>query len=130
MNGDLLTKVNFKQLLDFHTASKAPATLCIRGHDFQIPFGVAKFDDYKLSALTEKPVETVFVNAGIYALNPEVLTLIPKDHFYDMPDLFSDLLSKDKTPGVFPVREYWLDIGQMKEYEKADEVYAEIFESN
>ncbi len=127
MNGDLLTKVNFQQLLDFHNDSDVPATLCVREHDFQIPFGVAKVDNYRLSALTEKPVEKVFVNAGIYVLNPETLSLIPHDQFYDMPDLFSDLLAQGSPPGVFPVREYWLDIGLMSEYEKADEVYSTFF---
>ena len=128
MNGDLLTKVNFQQLIDFHAANEVPATLCVREHDLQIPFGVAKVDDFKLAALEEKPVEKMFVNAGIYALNPETISLIPENQYYDMPDLFDTLLKTDNKPGVFPIREYWLDIGQMSEYEKADEVYATIFQ--
>lgn len=130
MNGDLLTKVNFQQLLDFHDDSKNPATICVREHNFQIPFGVVKIDDYRLSGLKEKPVKKVFVNAGIYVLNPETLSMIPDDQFYDMPDLFSALLEKKEKPGVFPVREYWLDIGRMSEYKKADEVYVTLFEES
>ncbi|MDA3791287.1 MAG: nucleotidyltransferase family protein [Desulfobacula sp.] len=129
MNGDLLTKVNFQQLLDFHNSNQVPATLCVREYDFQIPFGVAQVDNYRLTALKEKPTNKMFVNAGIYVLNPEILGMIPKDNFYNMTDLFSILLEKEEKPAVFPVREYWLDIGRISEYKKADEVYATLFDA-
>jgi len=128
MNGDLLTKLNFLQLLDYHQKSKASATICVREHELQIPFGVVEIDNYRLTSLKEKPVNKLFVNAGIYVINPNTLQHIPHNDFFDMPDLFSLLLEKGDKPSVFPVREYWLDIGQVSEYEKADRVYAELFQ--
>ncbi|HBT87884.1 nucleotidyltransferase family protein [Desulfobacter sp.] len=129
MNGDLLTKVNFSQLIDFHKSSGAMATLCVRKHDLQIPFGVAEVDNCRLTGLEEKPVNSMFINAGIYALNADAIKMIPPNEYYDMTDLFSKLLRQDKQPAVFPVREYWLDIGRISEYEKAGEVYPTLFES-
>lgn len=128
MNGDLLTKVNFHQLIDYHQKSKASATICVREHEFQLPFGVAEIDNYRLTGLKEKPVNKMFVNAGIYVINPDTLKYIPHNDFFDMPDLFSLLLEKGDKPSVFPVREYWLDIGQVSEYEKADQIYTELFQ--
>ena len=70
MNGDLLTKVNFSQLLDFHFEQKANATMCVREYDFQVPYGVVKIDRHTITAIEEKPVQRLFVNAGIYILEP------------------------------------------------------------
>ncbi|NWH04979.1 nucleotidyltransferase family protein [Desulfobacter latus] len=130
MNGDLLTKVNFCQLLEYHHAHNAQATLCIREHEFQLPFGVVQIDNYKLTGLKEKPIETMFVNAGIYTINPDIIDFIPLNQYFDMTDLFEQLLEKGITPSAFPIREYWLDIGRLSEYEKADQVYMDIFQKN
>ena len=78
MNGDLLTKVNFKQLLDFHLEHCAQATMCVRDYDFQVPYGVVKIQQHRLVDIEEKPAQKFFVNAGIYVLEPEVLDMIPK----------------------------------------------------
>lgn len=129
MNGDLLTKVNFQKLLEFHNLNKFSATMCVREHQLEVPFGVADIDECRLEALVEKPVKRMFVNAGIYMLNPEIVNMVPKDTFYDMPDLFSSLLEDGDKPGVFPINEYWLDIGRMSEYKKADKAYATMISS-
>jgi NDP-sugar pyrophosphorylase family protein len=60
-------------------------------------------------------------------LSPEILEYIPKNQFYDMPTLFEDLISKNKNVVSFPLREYWLDIGRMEEFEKANNEYDEVF---
>lgn len=130
MNGDLLTKVNFCQLLEYHHAHNAQATLCIREHEFQLPFGIAQIDNYKLTGLKEKPINTMFVNAGIYTIAPALIDYIPINEYFDMTDLFSLLLKQGITPSAFPIREYWLDIGRLSEYEKADQIYMEIFQNN
>jgi NDP-sugar pyrophosphorylase family protein len=127
MNGDLLTKVNFNHLLSFHEQNGMSATMCVREMEYQIPYGVVKTSDHRLVSIEEKPVSHYFVNAGIYVLNPEVLPLIPKDTYYDMPSLFDQLLERGFEVGVFPVREYWLDIGRMSDYEKANREYLEEF---
>lgn len=127
MNGDLLTKVNFDQLLDFHEKHGMSATMCVRELEHQIPYGVVKTEEHRLVNIEEKPIHHYFVNAGIYVLNPEVLSLIPENTFYDMPTLFETLLAQGKEVSVFPVREYWLDIGRMSDYERANRDYMEEF---
>lgn len=120
MNGDLLTKVNFDQLLEFHNASGLPATMCVREIQQQIPYGVVKTEEHRLLGIEEKPMHSYFVNAGIYVLSPEILLLIPHNTFYDMPTLFDRLITNGIGASVFPIREYWLDIGRMSDFEKAN----------
>ncbi|MBL7714986.1 MAG: nucleotidyltransferase family protein [Bdellovibrionales bacterium] len=122
MNGDLLTKVNFSQLLDFHERQKAEATMCVREYEFQVPYGVVTMDSEKnrVFSIDEKPTHRFFVNGGIYVLNPEVLPMIPKGERYDMTTLFSSLIEKKRPTGAFPVREYWMDIGRLDDFEKAN----------
>lgn len=120
MNGDLLTKINYEQLLDFHNETNAIATMCVREYEYQIPFGVIETDSYHLLSIEEKPIHKSFVNAGIYVLSPEVLKFLPQNEFYDMPELFKKLIGLNQDVSVFPLREYWLDIGRMDDYEKAN----------
>lgn len=127
MNGDLLTKVNFEQLLDFHITYRAKGTMCVREYDFQVPYGVVKADRHKMIAIEEKPVQRFFVNAGIYVLDPSALDMIPANEFFDMPRLFEELMKQGDQTIVFPIREYWLDIGRMTDFEKANIEFAEVF---
>lgn len=127
MNGDLLTKINFEQLLDFHNETKSTATMCVREYEYQIPYGVIETENHQLLSIIEKPVHKSFVNAGIYVLNPTVLQKIPTDEFYDMPELYKNLMKDDEKVSAFPLREYWLDIGRMADYEKANGDYEEKF---
>ena len=127
MNGDLLTNVNFEHIFNYHTLHKATATMCVREYDYEVPYGVVKMNDNKITAIAEKPVQKFFVSAGIYMLSPEILDLIPQDEFYDMPALFEKLIKLSKNVISFPIREYWLDIGRMEEYQRANEEYKEVF---
>lgn len=127
MNGDVLTKVNFTQLLDFHGEHKAEATMCVREYDFQVPYGVVKVDKHRIIAIEEKPVQRFFVNAGIYVLEPHTLDLVPPNVFFDMPLLFENLVKQEKETAVFPMREYWLDIGRMDDFDRANEDFKEVF---
>lgn len=127
MNGDLLTKVNFAHLLDFHAAQKAMATMCVRPYTSQIPYGVVHVEDHRLVRIEEKPTQTVFVNAGIYALSPEALARIPRGQAYDMPALFETLMAEKARTLAFPVREYWIDIGRVGDYEQAQTDYTRHF---
>ena len=127
MNGDLLTNVNFENMLEFHIQNNAVATMAVRGYDFQVPYGVVNIKEGRIVSIEEKPVQKFFVNAGIYVLNPECINEIPKDEFFDMPTLFEMLIKKDKKTISFPLREYWLDIGQIEEYKKANKEYHEVF---
>lgn len=127
MNGDLLTKVNFKQLLDFHSGHQAQATMCVREYDFQVPYGVVKIDGHRIISIDEKPIQRFFVNAGIYVLEPDALNLISSNTYFDMPTLFEQLIGSKKETAVFPIREYWLDVGQLADYDRANGEYRDIF---
>lgn len=127
MNGDILTKVNFRQLLHFHEENHSVATMCVREYQHQVPYGVVRIDGSALCSIEEKPIERYFVNAGIYVLNPETLDFIPKNEYFDMPSLFEVLIKQQKKTSVFPIREYWLDIGKMPDFEKANLEFAEVF---
>ncbi len=127
MNGDLLTKVNFSQLLDFHISHHAKGTMCVREYDFQVPYGVVQTQDHRILGIKEKPIEHFFVNAGIYVLEPEVLNLIPPNTYFDMPSLFESLINRRNETVVFPIREYWLDIGHMADFERANGEFSKIF---
>ena len=130
MNGDLLTKVDFQQLLKFHTKNNADATMCVREYDYQIPYGVIKREGNKLKGLEEKPVQHFFVNAGIYVVEPHLIPKIPKGKYYEMTDLFQHICDTDGEGIIFPIREYWMDIGQMRDLEEANSVYGAIFGTN
>ncbi|MEI6286857.1 MAG: nucleotidyltransferase family protein [Bacillota bacterium] len=126
MNGDLLTKVDFNNLLKFHLDQKAVGTMCVREYSFQIPYGIVKLNGQQIVAIDEKPIQEFFVNAGIYVLSPEVLEMINRSYL-DMTSLFETIINNQLTTAVFPVREYWLDIGHLDDYNKANMEFFEVF---
>ena len=128
MNGDLLTRMNFGELIDFHIEHEAKATLCVREHAFQSPHGVVETDGFRLTALTEKPTFRWLANAGVYCLSPEVLTRVPTEGMFDMTDLLSGLAADGEMVGAYPIHEYWLDIGRPPDFESAQAEFASIFD--
>ena len=86
--------------------------------EIEIPYGVVNIKNNNLISIEEKPVKQFFINAGIYVLQPEIIRLLPKNSYYDMPELFKYLKSKDKKVKVFPLKEYWVDIGHINNYQK------------
>lgn len=127
MNSDVLTKINLKHLMDFHYQHKANATMCVRKYDFQVPYGVVKIDKNRLNGIEEKPIHRFFVSAGINVLNPEVLDFLPKNEYFDMPSLFEKMIEQKMEASVFPIHEYWLDIGKIDDYERAIGEYSRVF---
>lgn len=127
MNGDLLTKLNFEQLLQFHIENNAKATMCVRDYSFRVPYGVVNIENEKLISIEEKPLHNFFVSAGVYVLDPDVLSLIPNNTFYEMPFLFETLIERTLKTIVFHVREYWLDIGRIDDFERANGEYGQVF---
>ena len=127
MNGDLLTNVNFEYLHEYHKDSNALASICIRKYEMQVPYGVVNVRANKVTSIEEKPTQSFFVSAGIYMFSPIVLDFIPKGVFYDMPTLFSELLKQGFAVHPFFIREYWLDIGRMDEYRRANDEYEGVF---
>lgn len=127
MNGDLLTKVNFRQLLQFHTEHLSAATMCVREYDFQVPFGVVELDQHRIKSIDEKPTHKFFVNAGIYVFEPSIIRKIHPDKYLDMPALFQSLVHEKVLTAAFPIREYWMDIGHVEDLVRANSEFAEVF---
>lgn len=127
LNADLLTNVDFGSILDFHDEQDSHATMCVKEYEYQVPYGVVKFKDNHLVNVDEKPVQKFFVNAGIYVLDPEVLSFIPRNTFYDMTTLIDKCKDGKSDVGIFPIREYWLDIGRTQDLEKAQSEYGAVF---
>lgn len=115
MNGDIVTKVNFSKLLDFHQQSKVAATVGVRKYDFQVPYGVLKTDKGKITGIVEKPQQSFIVSAGINIIDTKCLSLIPQSEFFDMPQLLEKLITNDLSVEAFPIHEYWLDIGRSED---------------
>lgn len=120
MNGDILTRVNFAALLKFHQRHQAAATMCVREWQYQVPYGVVNSDGHRIMGITEKPIENYFVNAGIYVLDQPAFSLIKPGEYLDMPTLFNQLIEQQQETCLFPIREYWLDIGQHHDFERAN----------
>lgn len=119
INGDVLTKVDFQRLLEFHIDNNADATMCVREYDYQIPYGVINGEGNKITSMVEKPIQRFFVNAGIYVVSPQVIDSVPKNHRIDMPTLLEQHMNKRNNVLMFPIHEYWLDIGRMDDFNRA-----------
>ncbi len=119
MNGDVVTSVDFRALLSFHLNNNAALTMCVKEYDLQVPYGVVQAAGHRVQGVVEKPVQTFFVNAGIYVLSPQVVSRVPKNTAIDMPELVSDLIAAGHDVAMFPIHEYWLDIGRFDDFNRA-----------
>jgi dTDP-glucose pyrophosphorylase len=118
-NCDVLSDIRYGELLDFHVKHSAVATMAVRLHEWQNPFGVVKTKGIDIVSFEEKPVTRSHINAGIYVLDPAALDLIQFNEACDMPVLFADLQSESRRTMDYPMHEPWLDIGHPTDLEKA-----------
>jgi dTDP-glucose pyrophosphorylase len=121
MNGDLMTSINYEQLLDFHQKSNKSITLCTVNYDILIPFGTIRLNDSELIKVEEKPVKSYLINAGIYVIEENVVSKMEKGVPIDMTSLIDKYIEK-KSVSVFPLHEHWLDIGNPENLKKAQEI--------
>ena len=119
INGDILTGVDFRAMLQFHREQGADMTVAVRQHEVHIPYGVVEVDGTKIASLSEKPTIRHLIIAGIYLLNPGITRFVPSGRPYDMTDLITRVLEEGLQVVSFPVGEYWLDIGAHDDYNKA-----------
>lgn len=119
INGDILTTLDFRAMLSFHREHCADLTVAVRRFEVQVPYGVVNTDGEKVLGVTEKPVHSHLINAGIYLLEPSVRGFIPRGERYDMTELMQALVAAARTVICFPVWEYWRDIGHRRDYEQA-----------
>jgi len=127
LNGDLLTAIDFRAMINFHTANGAVATMGVRNFIHQVPYGVINTRGVEVTSIDEKPSREVFVNAGIYVVEPSFVVEVP-DEYIDMTDMFSRILhSRDHRVAAYPIHEYWRDIGRSDDFERANAEYSRIF---
>ncbi len=111
-NGDVITDIHYGELLDFHTRHAAAATMAVRVHEWQHPFGVVETQGVEIIGFKEKPIARNHINAGVYALNPEAVSVLTSDAHCDMPTLFERLQAKAERIVAYPMHEPWLDVGR------------------
>ena len=119
MNGDILTNMNFENLLAYHVQHNADATMCVREYQYQIPYGVVESAEGMIKRMVEKPIQYFNINTGIYVVNPSVIKNVPIQQAIGMPTLLEQEIDKNKRVMMYPLHEYWLDIGQMSDYQRA-----------
>lgn len=126
-NADLLTRQDFGGMMDAHVQSGADATMAVRDYEMQVPFGVVRERDGQIEGIDEKPVQRFVVAAGIYIFSPPALRLVPPEQFTDMPMLFDLLAQNQLRTRCHFIDGYWLDIGRMPDYERANLDFDKVF---
>jgi dTDP-glucose pyrophosphorylase len=119
MNGDILSGIDFRDLVDYHAGGDYRATVCARAHRVEVQYGVIEVQDGCLKGIVEKPVYDNLISAGIYVLSPEVLPRIPPATVIDMPDVLLSLVQDQQRIGVFVLEEDWVDVGRHDDLERA-----------
>jgi dTDP-glucose pyrophosphorylase len=120
VNSDILTSLDFGQLLAYHQRQGGQATVCVRRIGVQVPYGIVAIEAGRVARLSEKPIQPLLVNAGVYVFEPEVLDSLPSGRSTDVPVLIDALIGRKDCVSAFPVFEYWRDIGRPDDYEQAN----------
>lgn len=111
-NGDVLSSIRYDEILHYHTSHQASATMAVRPHEMQNPFGVVATDGVDIVEFEEKPIYRSHINAGVYVVEPDCLPLLVKNEACDMPILFDRIRQEKKRTVVYPIHEAWLDVGR------------------
>jgi dTDP-glucose pyrophosphorylase len=119
-NCDVLTDIRYGEMLDFHSRHKAMATMAVRLHEWQHPYGVVRTQGVDIVGFEEKPVSRSHINAGVYVLEPSSLELLKPDEYCDMPTLFTRLQAQVERTIVYPMHEPWLDVGRPDDLNRAN----------
>ena len=130
MNGDVLTDIDYRELLERHSASDAAATIATKVRHIQISLGVLRFDDdtdpTRLTGYDEKPAIDFTASMGIYCFAPRALSYIRPGERLDFPDLILRLIAAGEVVRAWPSSNYWLDIGRPGDYEQAQEEFESV----
>ena len=117
-----MINLDFEKMHDFHDKYNSNATMSVKDYNIVSPYGEVNLDGADIVSIEEKPKRKVFVNAGVYILDPKCINLVPKK-FFDMPSLFKKIIAKKYKTVSFPLDEYWLDIGRFNDYKRANLEY-------
>jgi dTDP-glucose pyrophosphorylase len=122
MNSDLLTNIDFAEFYDAFISSDADMAVAATSYHVDVPYAVLEVEENNIvQSLKEKPRYTYYSNAGIYLLKKNVLFYIPDDEVFDSTDLMEKLIKAGKKLITYPILGYWLDIGKIDDYKKAQE---------
>ncbi len=121
MNGDLLTRLNFQDLYEYHQAHAAAITIGTKMYDIQVPYGVVDDVDGRVTQLREKPTYSSCINAGIYLIDPVVLDVLPPAGRFDATQLIQGAMDRGHAVYNYNIQEYWIDIGRFEDYARANE---------
>lgn len=127
MNGDILTQIDFSRLLAYHNEQHAIATVCVRQYEYQIPYGVVSLDQHRVVGIEEKPLQNCLTNAGIYVLDHSLIKSISPKNKLDMPTFLNLQLAKGEQVAMYPINDYWLDIGREDDFQRAQGDFAKFF---
>lgn len=119
-NGDVLTDIRYGEMLDFHGRHESAATMAVRLHEWQHPFGVVRSKGVDIVGFEEKPIARTHINAGIYVLDPQALDCLPRGERCDMPTLFQRVKDRGARTIIYPMHEPWLDVGRIEDYDAAN----------
>ena len=120
INGDILTNINFEKLLAYHKQNNVDATMVVKEYQIEVPYGVVETDGIHVDKMIEKPTHQFFINAGIYVVEPQIVHSMSGEQYIDMPSLLEEKMASGQKVGAFPIHEYWLDIGRMEDFKKAN----------
>lgn len=122
-NGDVLTSIDYRGLIDFCERQNAHGVMAVRMHESTNPYGVVEMEGLDITGFIEKPVSRCFINAGVYAFNPEALDHLVKDRHIDMPEFFNRLREAEHRTVAYLMHEPWLDVGRPKDLLSANQKY-------
>lgn len=119
MNGDIVTKLNFRDMVNFHRTDRNELTVGYKIFKYQSPFGVLEINNNLLAGIIEKPVSKYAISAGIYVLNRRIIDLVPKNVFYTMPELIKKILKAGHRVGIYKIKEFWLGLENIEHFDLA-----------
>lgn len=120
INGDIFTNLNVDNMMKFHVENKFDITVGTRKHSFQIPYGVIETENDCIKKLREKPTIDYLINAGVYCLNPDLISFIPDNKYFEITDLIDICIKNGMEVGSYEIMDYWMDIGRMEDYNKVN----------
>ncbi len=126
MNGDILTHADFSKMYDFSIAQNSLLTVGIKEIVMPYAFGNIFFEGDHVTGIQEKPDLVTYAMAGIYVMKPGIMPLIPKNEYFGIDKLVQGMLVHQLPVTKYEIKEYWLDIGRMDDYEKAQEDFGDI----
>lgn len=127
MNGDILSLIDFGELYSFAKSQDSLLTISIKKEITPFAFGNIFFEGDRVTGIEEKPDIIMYILAGIYVMKPEIFEFFPKDEYFGMDILIKKMLEQNSPISKYDLKEYWLDIGRLNDYEKAQEDYETVF---